>query len=70
LNRSSRNWSTSDACDGTRTRLTCDANLKKKKMKNRDGQRGRTNICEREREQKSRRVTRRPREKLEACSCL
>lgn len=25
LNRSSRNWSTSDACDGTRTRLTCDA---------------------------------------------
>lgn len=26
LNRSSRNWSTSDACDGTRTRLTCEAN--------------------------------------------
>lgn len=25
LKRSSRNWSTSDACDGTRTRLTCDA---------------------------------------------
>jgi len=26
LKRSSRNWSTSEACDGTRTRLTCDAN--------------------------------------------
>jgi len=30
LNRSSRNWSTSEACDGTRTRLTCDADPKQK----------------------------------------
>lgn len=35
LNRSSRNWSTSEACDGTRTRLTCDAINPKQKSRSR-----------------------------------
>jgi hypothetical protein len=38
INRSSRNWSTSDACEGTRTRRTCDAaqNFNQKKYEKRN----------------------------------